>query len=714
VSDPVSGKGGIVQSLMNPKSIAVVGASQRMSRGTLVLLNLRKAGFGGAAYGINPRYDEVEGFPCYPSVRDVPDEVDCVVAAIPAAGVPDALEEAYSAGVRAAVVLSSGFGEGGHADDERVARLRDLAAGGMAICGPNCYGLLNLHTGAAPWSGRVAEPLAKGNVGLVSQSGGFSNVIADPLMEDRGVGFSYLVSCGNQIGTTVEDYLEYLVEDEQTKVVAAFVEGVRQPDKLVTVAARARELGKPIIVLKSGRSEVGKQAARSHTGSLSGSTEILDSLLRRHGYVVVGEIDQMIETIALFSVLDIERPISRDLIVITGSGGEGSHAADAAEDAGIGFAQLDEGLKQRLAAALPDFGAASNPIDGTGAMFENPDLFPSLFDAVLADNRNDLIAVNLGARKPKEEWAPMRSFAKTVAAASAGTGKVVVTYGTSALGTDDRLLVDTVHQAGIPFLAGSQRAMRAIASLYEYQQHRARAVEEHGPRPEVPVRTDLPGGVLPFLTARELLTPYGIPVVDTELATTADEAVAAAERLGYPVVLKIEAAGLTHKSDAGGVVLGCRDGAAVRDAYDRIVANVREAGYFQHDGVLVQPMPGFVAETFAGVTVDPILGPAVVFGLGGVFVEIIRDTVTATVPLSLSQARDMVLGIRGGQILRGARGREPADVEAVAELLVGLGHFADAYRDRLVSVDVNPVMVRTAGSGAVAVDLLVELRDGPA
>jgi acetate---CoA ligase (ADP-forming) len=699
---------------MNPKTIAVVGASQRMSRGTRVLLNLRQAGFGGAAYGINPRYDEVEGFACHPTVRDVPDEVDCVVAAIPAAGVADALEEAYSAGVRAAVVLSSGFGEGGHADEDRVGRLRELAGAGMAICGPNCYGLLNLHTGAAPFSGRIANPLVKGNVGLVSQSGGFSNIISDPLMEDRGVGFSYLVSCGNQIGTTVEDYLEYLVEDEVTEVVAAFVEGVRQPDKLVTVAARARELGKPIIMLKSGRSEVGKQAARSHTGSLSGSTEILDSLLRRHGYVVVGGIDEMIETIALFSVLDIDRPISRDIVVITGSGGEGSHAADAAEDAGIGLAQLDEDLEQRLAAALPDFGAASNPIDGTGAMFENPDLFPSLFDAVLADNRNDLVAVNLGARKPREEWAPMRGFAKTVAAASTGTGKVVVTYGTSALGTDDRQLIETVHQAGIPFLAGTQNAMRAIAALYEYQQYRARPADEDRPRPGVPVRTDLPGGVLPFLTARDLLAPYGIPVVDTELAATAEDAVAAADRLGYPVVLKIEAAGLTHKSDAGGVVLGCRDAAAVRGAYDRILADVRDAGYFRHDGVLVQPMPDAVAETFAGVTVDPVLGPAVVFGLGGVFVEIIRDTVTATAPLSLGQAREMVQGIRGGQILRGARGRQPADVEAVAELLVGLGRFADAYRDRLVSVDVNPVLVRAAGSGAVAVDLLVELRDGPA
>jgi acyl-CoA synthetase (NDP forming) len=688
---------------MNPKSIAVVGASRRMSRGTRVLLNLKQTRFSGSAYAINPRYDDVEGFACYPSVSAVPGHVDCVVVAIPAASVPDALDDAFAAGTRAAVVLSSGFGEGGHADTERVTRLRDLAARGMNICGPNCYGVLNLRTGAAAFSGAVADPLAPGPIGLVSQSGGFSNLISNPLIGDRGLGFSFLVSCGNQIGTSVEGFLEYLVEDEGTEIVAAFVEGFHQPERLGPIAARARQLEKPIIVLKSGRSEAGKAAARSHTGALAGSTEILTSLLRRHGYVQVTSIDELCETVCLFTVLKNKRPFARELVAITGSGGESSHLADAADAAGIRLADLASPTRARLETVLPDFGSASNPVDGTGAMFENADVFPDLLDAVLADPHAGVVAVNLEGRQPRGTYAPMRAFAKAVARAAPTSDKVIVTYGTSALGPIDGELVTTLHAAGVPYLAGTQRAVQAISALQEYRRYRERA-EPAAPRTHPP-QENLPRGVLPFLTARDLLVRFGIPVVSTELAATSDAAVTAAERLGYPVALKLAAA---HKSDVGGVVLGCASPAAVRDAFDTIVANARRAAVNCVHGILVQPMAPGSVETFAGIVRDRLLGPAVVFGLGGIFVEIVRDTVIEVPPLDFGQAQDMVLAIRGRKILEGARGRAPADVDAIANVLVRLGDFALVHRDRLVSVDVNPLMVGPVGSGVLAVDALIE------
>lgn len=681
-----------------------------MSRGSRVLQNLHTTGFEGRVYGINPNYQQVQGFPCYASVSDIPGQVDCVVVAIPAPGVVDVLENAYAAGVRGAVVLSSGFGEGGHSDAERVARIAALADRGMSICGPNCYGVLNVHTGAAAFSGRIADPLVKGGVGLVSQSGGFSNVVADPLMEDRNVGFSSVISCGNQLGLSVEDYLGYLADDPATKVLAAFVEGFRNPAKLADAARRAAVAGKPIIVLKSGRTEAGKAAARSHTGALSGSTEVLTALLRRLGIIQVSGIDELIETIALFAVTDIARPISREIVVVTGSGGEGSHAADAAASAGLGMATLSDTVSARILDALPEFGAASNPLDGTGTIFESDDLFPRLFDAVLSDERDDVVAVNLSARTPKESFAPMRQFAHAVAKAAGSGRRTIVTYGTSALGSDDRQLIDTVQSARIPYLAGTQYAMRAIASLYEYQRNRGRvATAEPLTPPKPAARADLPAGVLPFLTARDLLADFGVPVAETGLATSAEDAAALADRIGYPVAVKAEAANLVHKSDVGGVVLGCRDRDEVAAAYARVTERVRAAGYPDISGALVQAMPAGGVETIAGVTVDPVLGPAVVFGLGGIFVELIRDVVTEVAPLSLEEAKDMIGRVRGARILGGARGRQPSDVDSLARLLVGLGELAHQYAHRVVSIDVNPILV--GPSGAVAVDALVELNE---
>ena len=709
---PAVQKDWIVDSLMNPGSIAVVGASQQMSRGTRVLVNLKHTGFAGPVYAINPRYREVMGFPCYPSVGAVPGKVDCVVVAIPAPGVPDVLEDAFAAGTRGAVVLSSGFGEGGHADRERVAHLRSLAARGLHICGPNCYGILNLHSRAAAFSGGIGDSLRPGPVALVSQSGGFSNIISDPLMADRGVGFSFLVSCGNQIGAGVEDYIEYLVEDGSTGIIAAFVEGFHKPEKLAPVAARARQRAKPIIVLKAGRSEAGRAAALSHTGSLAGRTDILTALLRRHGYVLVSGIDELCETICLFAVLKNRRSFARELVVVTGSGGEASHVTDAADAEGIALARLSEVTRARIAAVLPEFGAASNPVDGTGAMFENPAVFPELLDAVLADPQQGVVAVNLEGRQPREGYAPMRSFAKTTANAAGASDKVIVVYGTSALGPVDRELVTTLHTAGVPYLAGTQRAMQALRALQCYRRYSERPETAPLPHALPATRSDLPGGVLPFMTARTLLMGFGVPVVETELVGTPDGAVLAADRLGYPVALKVEARGLTHRSDAGGVALGCGDANAVRAGFHRIVGNVRRTvGHV--DGVLVQPMARRVVEAFAGVVRDPLLGPAVLFGLGGIFVETMRDTVIEVPPIDVGRAREMVLAIRAKNVLLGARGAEPADVEAIGRVIVALADLALVYGDRVVSLDLNPLMVGPIGSGVLAVDALVELTDGP-
>ena len=698
-----------MEALMKPSVIAVVGATnKRVTRGNLVLKNIRTANFKGKVYAVHPNYSEIEGYPCYPSVAAIPGVVESVVAAVPAPGVADLLEESFTAGVRGAVVLASGFGEAGHAADERVARLRSLASRGMAICGPNCYGVFNLQTGAATFSGPRAEPMTVGCVALVSQSGGFSSLISDPLMEDRGVGFSFLVSCGNQIGTSVESYLEYFVDDPGTKVIAAFVEGFREPRKLERIAARARQVDKPIIVLKAGRTDVGKRAALSHTGSIAGNTEILSSMLDRYGILQVDGLDEMCEAICLFAVVGKKPPPDRNLIVVTGSGGEGAHVADAMEQVGLRLAALSEDTKAALASALPDFGGTENPVDGTGTMFENPDLLPRLLSGLLNGSR-ELIAFNLGAHPPRGDFAPMRGFARVMRDFAKDHEARFIAYTTSSLGPVDRELADMLHGARIPLLLGTQRSMKAISLLLDWAE-----------RGDQPTETDwrhlaadpkFTAGLLSFMQSKELLGTFGIPVVATALAKTAADAVAAAVSFGYPVALKVELVALPHKSDAGCVILGCRNAVEVTEAYAKIVTNAAKAGASDIDGVLVQPMAVKVAEVFAGITTDPVLGPAIVFGLGGIFIETINDTVTEIPPIDEKLAFDMIHRLRGKSVLFGGRGTEPADIDALAKVLVALGDLAMTYRGTLVSADLNPLMIGRKGEGAVAVDALFEMRN---
>lgn len=697
---------------MNPKSLAIVGASRRPTRGTRVLRNLRKTGFSGNVYGVNPRYDEIEGFPAFPSLTAIPEVVDCAVLAIPAEGVAAVLEDAYEIGTRSAVILSSGFGEGRDDSDERVHRLKALVQQGMNICGPNCYGILNLRSGASVFSGHVANPLVAGNVGFVSQSGGLTNVIADSLMEDRHVGFSHLVSCGNQIGVAVEDYLSYLVEDPNTSVVAAFVEGLRDPEKLARVGYRASELGKPIITLASGRSPAGREAVRSHTGALSGATEVMSALLRACGIIEVHGVDELIETIALFSAVDVNRPVNRDVTLLTGFGGEASHVADAAQANGVAMAPLSQTVTDEIGRLLPDFGTPRNPIDGTGTLFEDETLFPALFGSLLGDDSKSVIAVNANARLSDEDPVPEHGFARAIAAAAHGSDRTIVAYATSALAANDRDMIRILRDAGVPYLAGTQRAMRAIANLHTYQERprqKEPAVHPVQVREIDPLGTA--DGELAFLAALNVLRSFDLPMADTELAGDAPTAVAAAERLGYPVAVKVEARGLLHKSDIGGVVIGCKTAAAVEAAYASVTANAATAGHGQIAGVLVQAMPPPGVEIIAGITVDPVLGPAVVVGLGGIYVELLRDVVTEVPPFTHTEAISMVRKMRGIEILEGARGTEPVDIDALAQIIVSLGDLALATRGQITSLELNPVIV--SPQGAVAVDALIELEAAP-
>jgi acyl-CoA synthetase (NDP forming) len=702
-----------MQPLMNPRSVGIIGASPTSPRSLRALKNLTTFGFQGQIYPINPKYDEVLGLRCYPSAADTPEPAELVVLAIPASGVPDVLEQAFSAGVKAALVLAAGFGEMAGEGQERHRRLRALAERGMLMCGPNCYGVLNVHARSGAWGGELPRPMTAGNVALVSQSGGSVALIANPLMEYRGIGFSFFVSCGNQAGATIEDYFEYLVDDPHTEVIAAFVEGFRQPRRLPRIAARAAAKRKPIIILKVGRSEEARRNALSHTGSMVGDVEIIDALLSQHGIVQVPSLDHLLEVTTLFA-LGKDKPAGRRLATLSGSGGECGRVSDTAQGLGLQFPPLSPSTAEKLRAILPEFGSPANPFDGTGALQDYPDVFPAAASALL-DEDVDVFIPNINALPPNAQGRALnRNFARQLVEAvrEKGWPRLVAAYGARTIGAPDRETVDALREAGIPYLESTEKALRAVAALASWQEFLAEGARASVPIPNAhfPLPTSKTG-VLPFTEARALLEAFGIPVVQAELCGSLQEAVAAAERFDYPVALKIESPDIVHKTDAGGVRLGCGSPAAVRQAYEEILASV-SAGQpaARIAGVLVQPMAPTGVEMILGVKADPLAGPAVLLGLGGIFTEILRDVALRVPPLEPRDASAMVEQLRGRALLRGARGRPPADVAGLEQAILHLGELAMAAAGRLAALDINPLLVLPDGQGVLALDALIELR----
>ena len=719
--------------LMRPASIAVVGASQRMTRATRVVANLQRFGYAGRIFPINPRYADVLGLRCYPDLASTPERADSVVVAIPAEQVPAVLNAAVAAGVRGAVVLSSGFAEAGPAGQRRQAELERLAADhGLLICGPNCYGVFNIRLGAATFSADLAEPLRPGAVAVVSQSGGFSHAIAEYLMQQRCVGLSYIVSCGNQAGLTVEDYLAYLVEDDDTAVVGAFVEGFKKPETFRHAAARARERRKPIVVLKVGRSENARQAMLAHTGSLAGTPEIIEAVLRQSGVVQVSSLNEMIDTLTLLSAGRRHAPGAWRVGVLSGLGGECGRAADAADRAGVELPPLSAASVETMKGFMPDFANPRNPLDGTGAMYEDARLFPQLFDVILREDAVDVVAVNLRVTVPRAGGgAPSRQFGRAmIEALPKHPGRFVIAFSSFAGGDLDQEVVRPLADAGVPFLESTETTMLALRHAREHRRFLDRlegarreataagssAAVSRPSRaashtsPAAPHPGGGPSRPLGNTDAMRLLREFDIPLAETIAAKDADAAVAAADRLGYPVVLKIDSPQIAHKTDVGGIRVGCGNSTAVRAAFGEMLAEVRRrAPAARLDGALVQRMITGGREMILGVKTDPLFGPAVVCGFGGIFVEQLRDVALRVPPIGPADAAAMIAELRGAPILVGARGRAPADTHALADAIVRLGALAEAYRDSLRALDINPLLVLDEGRGVLAVDWLIEL-----
>ena len=465
--------------LMAPRSVAVIGATQRSSsplnrepRGNRVIRNLKNFGYPGRIVTVNPKYTEIMDCPCYPDIAAIPEPVDCVVLAVPNRHVPDLLESAVDSGVRAAVVFAAGFAEISGEGKERQGRLEALSLErGLLICGPNCYGVLNVHGKAPLFASTIPQGFLNGSVALVSQSGGLSTTIANALMLNRRVGFSHIVSCGNQAGTTLEEYFNYFVEDPSTRVIAAFVEGFKSPEKLTVVARKAAARNKPLIILKGGRSEVSKRAAAAHTGSSAGVAEAIDSAFRQGGIVSVRSINELIDTVSLFSCDGFINKYKggRRIGVVSGSGGECTLVSDAAVNVGLEVPELTEPTKHQLQEAVADFGNMNNPLDGTGAMYDDETIFPRLVQALIDDTNIDVVTVNLEANDPRpKELKSGNRFSAATEKAAASSKKPIACFSSVVGGAIDPEILLSLREAGVPLMEGAECATAAIRNLAEY------------------------------------------------------------------------------------------------------------------------------------------------------------------------------------------------------------------------------------------------------
>src|SRR5215510_5749602 len=527
---------------MRPKSVAVIGASQRPPaagsarepRGNRVIRNLRNFGYSGRIVAVNPKYREVMDCPCYPDLASIPEPPDCVVLAVPNRHVPDLLESAAQAGVRAGVVFSAGFAEIDGEGKRRQARLEALSKErDFLICGPNCYGMLNVFGKAPLFASPIPQGFLAGPVALGSQSGGLSTTIANALMLNRHVGLSHIVSCGNQAGVTVEEYFNYFIDDENTRLVAAFVEGFKQPAKLMAVAQKALAHNKPLIILKGGRSEVSQRAAATHSGSLAGAAEVIDAAFRQAGIVQVRTLNELIDTVSLFSCDTFVKRYNggRRIGVLSGSGGECTLVSDAAMNVGLEVPELSDDVKARLPEGLPDFGNLNNPLDGTGAMYDDDKIFPRLLGGLIEDKNIDIVTVNLEANDPRpKELKSGNRFSRPIADVAAGSDKPIAIFSSVVGGPVDSEILLPLRTVGVPLMEGAECAMSALRNLGDYHQFR-KSKEMPGQKDSaISTHPKLPSGILPTEAAFRLLESFSIPAVPTQLTRSAEDAAAVAER----------------------------------------------------------------------------------------------------------------------------------------------------------------------------------------
>ncbi len=698
----------VLTGLLRPKGIAIIGASTKPGKiGHTVVKNLIESGYEGGIYPVNPSADEILGLKAYKSVLDIPDHVDAATITVPAKYVLDVTKECGEKGIKGLIVITSGFAEVGDTELEKEL-VRVAHEYGMRILGPNVVGTLSnsdkLNASFAPFL-----PL-NGSASLVSQSGALLIAI-DAITYTRHIGFDKLVSIGNMSDVNFGDMVSWLNEDENTKCISLYIEGLKDGRRFIEESAKA---SKPIVVLKAGVSEHGAAAAASHTGSLAGAHKIYGAAFQQAGVIEATDLSDLFDcTLAL----SLEPPMKgENVLILTNGGGVGVLATDSAEQAGVPLKFAPESVQAELKKHMPSFGSAKNPVDLTG--MAGNDWYHDTTKFSFSNDWVDGLVVLYCETAMTDPMEIAQSIHKAVTETGITDKPVTVSF---VGGERSDKAMQWLVENGIPAYNAPDLAVKAMGTLHEYaklEMMKADVIDNNHDVDEIKareiiakVRADKRTG-LTEIESKKIFSAYGLPTVRTEIAKSEEEAVKLAEEISYPLVLKIVSPDILHKSDAGGVKVNIKDEAGVRETYHAILKNARE---YKPDadihGIVIQEMAPWGTETIIGSVNDPTFGATVMFGLGGIFVEVLKDVTFRVAPISEKEASLMLDGIRSARILDGIRGEAPRDKKALASVLAKYAFMVTDLADEISESDANPVLVYEEGKGVKIVDARIILKE---
>lgn len=683
--------------ILKAKSVAIVGASDRAKWPSTIWQNLKDGGYAGKVYPINPRRSEVWGVPCFSGFADLPEPVDLGLVIIPAEAVPAAMEDGIARGLKGAIVYAANIGEG--RDPEIVARGRRLRAmcdeAGVALAGPNCMGGIAVREKLFVYPNAHICRRPPGAIGAVFQSGGTLQFWVQTA-QTRGMRFSYAVSSGNELGLDLADYVNFFVDDPETRTIVLFIEGIRRVEAFKEACSRALAAGKPILAIKTGRTRRSREAAQSHTGAIGGDWSAFEALCERYAITVCASLDDLTEAALAFQ--QGRFPTGPRIGVVTTSGGTVDLLYDYAEDEGAVMPPFAADTLARIQPHIPPEMTPKNPLD-SGIPAGN-DTLADICKAVLDDPDVDMLAVAAqisAGRANVEAAAPIKALLDHSDKPIIGFGRMRYPFSEESIRYQDHV--------GIPHLQGLQETLRALNALAAY------GAKAGKPVPKLPKSrgkaADLEGKAF-----EKLLGANGVTLPKSAFCRTGAEAARAARRIGFPVALKVVAPKFSHKTEVGGVLLGLASATAVEDGAKTLAARIRKADRKAViDGYLVQEMVTGV-EMIVGCRQDPVYGPVVLVGAGGILVELMRDVAVRLLPVGPREVRAMIGELKAKKLLTGFRGGEAADVNALVKAVVGLGRIFLNHRDHLADLEINPLIVRAKGKGVAAVDVRPVRRTG--
>ncbi|MEH6526186.1 MAG: acetate--CoA ligase family protein [Sneathiella sp.] len=688
-----------LEPMLRPKSVAIIGASDTPSRiGGRPIHSMKTLGYKGDIYPVNPKWETIQDLPAFGKIQEVPKGVDCAIIAVPAKIAVQSVRDCADHGVKSAVMFTSGFAE---LSDDGAKAQREITGiakeSGMRLIGPNCLGVFNVDAG---WYGTFTNApgmlrLPPGPMGIVSQSGAYGAHVF-MVSQLRGVGSNYWVTTGNESDVDVAEVIEFYAQAPDVKVILAYAEGMKDADRICRALEIARDAEKPVIFMKVGSTDVGAQAAASHTASLAGADAVYDALFKQYGVYRAETTEEFVDV--AYACQYGRYPTGRKIDLQTISGGVGVQMADASVKYDLDVAPLPIATQKKLKELIP-FAGVTNPVDFTAQALNDPSLMEANISMTIDEADFDAHIVYMAS-------VPASPFTKDIC-------KQIFTnirekYADeimmmSIIGPDE--VVSIYEELGIPCYEDPSLAVRAMASLMHFGE-----VFDRG-RPDAPPA--LPSGALPAPTtpiaeheAKRVLNSIGVPVTTEDLVQSSKEAVAVWQKIGGKVVMKIASPDILHKTEIGGVLLSLDSAEEVAAGYDILIERAKTAKPdAKIDGVIVAEMVSGGVETVMGVVCDPVFGPAVMFGLGGVFVEVLKDVTFRLAPFGVDEAYRMIDEIQGRAMLDGVRGAPPSDIDALAEALSKLSVFADANADTIETIDVNPFIVLP--EGAVAVDALI-------